>query len=434
MLRALFERGIAPDLVLGTSVGALNGAHGRPRPDAGGDRPAHRPVARAPRAQPGGVRRPAAAHGPPGGVDRHPHLLRRAAAAAAASRSSATSPSRTCRSGSRCCAASIERAAEHWFDTGRLVDAVVASAAVPGLLPPARGRRRALPRRRHRELDPGRPGRRSSAPTRVFVLQVGRIDRPLTVPRRPWEVARVSFEIARRHRFAREMAELPDGVEAHVLPGPRHVEPRRLAAGLPRLLAACSSRIDATLRRVARPTSTGCRSRVIWLLRRLRARAGGDRADRRCSGCTLPLWLIVAAALSPVLPGRWRALRLLWVLVLYLTCESAAAGRAVRALARLGLRPADPDAVLRGHPLRPRAGPDVGVLPRGPAGAAAADRDRRARRPDAHPGHAAAGLLPARRPGRLVHADPRADALVRPRAARRAQGHPGLGPGRSTWC
>ena len=37
---------------------------------------------------------------------------------------------------------------------------------------------------------------------------------------------------------------------------------------------------------------------------------------------TLPLWLIVAAVLSPVLPGRWRALRLLWVVLLYLTCES----------------------------------------------------------------------------------------------------------------
>jgi NTE family protein len=38
------------------------------------------------------------------------------------------------------------------------------------------------------------------------------------VPKRPWEVARVSFEIARRHRFARELAEVPDGVVAHVLP------------------------------------------------------------------------------------------------------------------------------------------------------------------------------------------------------------------------
>jgi NTE family protein len=50
------------------------------------------------------------------------------------------------------------------------------------------------------------------------VLQVGRIDRPLRVPKRPWEVARVSFEIARRHRFAREIAEVPPGVVAHVLP------------------------------------------------------------------------------------------------------------------------------------------------------------------------------------------------------------------------
>ena len=37
---------------------------------------------------------------------------------------------------------------------------------------------------------------------------------------------------------------------------------------------------------------------------------------------TLPLWLIAAAALSPILPGRSRALRLLWLFILYLTCES----------------------------------------------------------------------------------------------------------------
>ncbi len=37
---------------------------------------------------------------------------------------------------------------------------------------------------------------------------------------------------------------------------------------------------------------------------------------------TLPVWLIGAAALSPILPGRWRALRLLWLLILYLTCET----------------------------------------------------------------------------------------------------------------
>ena len=37
---------------------------------------------------------------------------------------------------------------------------------------------------------------------------------------------------------------------------------------------------------------------------------------------SLPLWLIGSAALSPLLPGRWRALRLVWVLILYLTAES----------------------------------------------------------------------------------------------------------------
>ncbi len=36
---------------------------------------------------------------------------------------------------------------------------------------------------------------------------------------------------------------------------------------------------------------------------------------------TLPFWLIAAAALSPLLPGRWRALRLLWIFVVYLTLE-----------------------------------------------------------------------------------------------------------------
>jgi len=55
----------------------------------------------------------------------------------------------------------------------------------------------------------------------------------------------------------------------------------------------------------------------------------------------LPLWLVAAAALSPLLPGRWRALRLLWIAILYLTMDAllvvvmfgywlAAGGRRVR--------------------------------------------------------------------------------------------------------
>jgi NTE family protein len=142
------------------------------------------------------------------------------------------------------CAASIERAAEHWFDSGPVVDAVVASAAVPGLLPPARvGDEHYLDGGIVNSIPVGRAVRLGA--TRVFVLQVGRIDRPLTVPRRPWEVARVSFEIARRHRFNREMAELPDGVEAHVLPA-RGTSARDDSFFGTRDFAGVEQRIEAT--------------------------------------------------------------------------------------------------------------------------------------------------------------------------------------------
>jgi NTE family protein len=117
----------------------------------------------------------------------------------------------------QCVAASVERAAEHWFTAGSLSDAVLASCAVPGLLAPV-------------ELDGEHfldGGLVNSIPvsravalgaTTIYVLQVGRIERPLTPPRQPWEVGLVAFEIARRHRFTADMSALPKGVTAHVLP------------------------------------------------------------------------------------------------------------------------------------------------------------------------------------------------------------------------
>ena len=216
MLRALFEVGVHPDLLLGTTVGALNAAlvaaHG-PGPEvvtrleelwagvaAGKEVYADGPVRQVSRA----VRTGTHVHDSAGLRRRLRHEL----------------GDRTFEDlvvPFQCCAASIERAAEHWFTTGRVVDAVVASAAVPGLLEPA------VVDGEH-YLDGGIvnsvPVGRAVAcgAERVFVLQVGRIERPLRPPRRPWEVARVSFEIARRHRFHFEMANLPDGVVAHVLP------------------------------------------------------------------------------------------------------------------------------------------------------------------------------------------------------------------------
>ena len=243
MLRALFERGIAPDLVLGTSVGALNGAL----------------VAREP--SPAVIERltelwraaaddSRAVYG-----DRPLRTVRRAVATGTNLYSAAPLRQRLDEELGdvtfeqlpvrfQVCAASIERAAEHWFASGRVVDAVVASAAVPGLLPPARvGDEHYLDGGIVNSIPVGRAVQLGA--TRIFVLQVGRMDRPLRVPRRPWEVARVSFEIARRHRFQREMAELPAGVTAHVLPA-RGTSARDDSLRAGRDFGGVQRRIDAT--------------------------------------------------------------------------------------------------------------------------------------------------------------------------------------------
>lgn len=217
MLRALLERDITPDLVLGTSVGALNGAMVARQPDLGVvDRLTE-------------LWSMAGESGKEVYGDKALRTVRRAVSSGGTHIYSAK-PLRQRLEDElgditfeelpvplEVCAASIERAAEHWFTTGRVVDAVVASAAVPGLLPPAQvGEEHFLDGGIVNSIPLGRAV--SCGADRVFVLQVGRIDRPLTVPKRPWEVARVSFEIARRHRFQRELAELPDSVDCHVLP------------------------------------------------------------------------------------------------------------------------------------------------------------------------------------------------------------------------
>jgi NTE family protein len=60
--------------------------------------------------------------------------------------------------------------------------------------------------------------------TRIFVLQVGRIESELRAPERLYEAALISFEIARRHRFTTTMANLPEGVEVHLLPSGNPIE------------------------------------------------------------------------------------------------------------------------------------------------------------------------------------------------------------------
>jgi 1-acyl-sn-glycerol-3-phosphate acyltransferase len=60
---------------------------------------------------------------------------------------------------------------------------------------------------------------------------------------------------------------------------------------------------------------------AVWALRRL-ALAPAVIALTAFLWVTLPGWLLVTAVISPVLPGRWRALRVLWLVLLYLTFET----------------------------------------------------------------------------------------------------------------
>jgi len=222
MLRALLENGTFPDLVVGTSVGAINGAAIATDPTlAGIDGLA------------------AVWHGLAGsGLYRASPVRRARHVARARTSVHPNDPLRDLLLGHlgdrriedlpvpfQCVAASIERAAEHWFTTGPVVDAVLASSAVPGVLPPVRiGAEHYLDGGLVNSVPVGRAV--ALGATVVFVLQVGRIDRPLKAPTKPWEVASVAFEIARRHRFARELAEIPEGVDVHILPTGADEPPR----------------------------------------------------------------------------------------------------------------------------------------------------------------------------------------------------------------
>ncbi len=214
MLKALLEAGLRPDVVLGTSVGAINGVVVAADPTSSA------------------VERLADLWSKLGhaGVFSGSLLERIGTAVRSGTHLHSSEPLRGLLDSHlpvdrledlavpfQCVASSIERAAEHWFDRGPLADAVLASCAVPGLLPPVRvGDEHYLDGGLVNSIPVGRAV--ALGAREIYVLQVGRIESPLRPPRLPWEVAMVSFEIARRHRFARDMADLPPEVTVHVLP------------------------------------------------------------------------------------------------------------------------------------------------------------------------------------------------------------------------
>ncbi len=247
MLAALLERGVAPSLIVGTSVGAINGAVIAAQPTLA---TAGRLAEVWSRLEQEGVFKGSLLRRMATLVRTRTHLhgdeaLRALLIDVLPTRIEDLAVP------FQCVAASIERASEHWFERGPLVDAVMASAAVPGILP-------AVEVDGEHFLDGGIvnsiPVGRAVAlgADTIFVLHVGRLDRPLEPPRWPWEVGLVAFEIARRHRFIGDLARLPDDVAVHVLPTGQSDPPRY--NDLSQLRYRDSSQIAARIARARQAT------------------------------------------------------------------------------------------------------------------------------------------------------------------------------------
>jgi len=214
MLRALCDHGIRPDLVLGTSIGSINGAFIAADPSSASVERLEQ-IWRTIREE--------------GSLQES--LLKQAARAAKyRTHFMSSKPLRTLIDEHlgvqliedlavpfQCVAAHIESSKARWFTSGPIAPALLASCAVPGVFAPVEidgqhfldgGLVHSIPVGRALALGA----------TEIYVLQVGRVEQGLQVPSKPWEVAAVAFEIARRHRYHEEIDSVPDDVALHVLP------------------------------------------------------------------------------------------------------------------------------------------------------------------------------------------------------------------------
>lgn len=115
-------------------------------------------------------------------------------------------------------ATSLTDGRERWLTRGPVVESVLASAAIPAILPPVRigddvlvdgGVVNNVPLQRAIE----------AGATRVYVLLCGPLRYQPRRPKRPVEAVITAFFVAVHARFARELATLPPGVEVVVFSG-----------------------------------------------------------------------------------------------------------------------------------------------------------------------------------------------------------------------
>jgi NTE family protein len=214
MMRALAEREIRPDMVVGCSVGAINGAALAQDPSLTG-------VGRIERLwreldgkdlMPSGFLPRAVSLARKGEAIHDNQGLRRLLEDQLDARTF-----EELEIPFQCVATDVIGVREMWFRTGPLIEPILASAALPAVYP-------AVEIDGVRYLDGGivddiPVGRAVALGARtIYVLQVGAVSRPRPEPRRPLDVAVQSYWIARHHRFKTDLAAVPPDVVLHLMP------------------------------------------------------------------------------------------------------------------------------------------------------------------------------------------------------------------------
>ncbi len=216
MLRALIERGILPDAVVGTSVGALNGAVIATTPTLDGvDRLTDVWCSlRTGEIFPGGKLARAW-----NVLSRDDHLFGNEGLQAIIERAAPAPAFEQTVVPLRVMATDLHTAEEVVFAAGSVAAALLASCALPGIYPPVEHDGRTLIDGAVTNAVPishALAGRVE----RIFVLDVsggGPAERPI---RSPLDVAVRAFNISRNQRFELEMRSIPENVDVIVLPRP----------------------------------------------------------------------------------------------------------------------------------------------------------------------------------------------------------------------
>lgn len=216
MLRALLDAEICPDLILGCSVGSINGAGFAADPSLRGvarlDRIWRRLAAGDPDLMPGRLiplavqlaRKGPALHDP-GPLEQ---LL---------SDELPVDHFSDLQVPFQCVATDLDTATEHWFERGPLVPALMASASLPAVYPPREiGGQTYIDGGVLNEVHTARAVELGA--TDLYVLHVGHLDDHLIDVQRPFDGALRAYWTHRRFRLEDDLERVPDHCIIHRLP------------------------------------------------------------------------------------------------------------------------------------------------------------------------------------------------------------------------